>query len=451
MKTAKHQNSNKSLSALRLKVIKTIDENALLENVSSVLLGFSGGVDSSVLFDVLLSLRERYGFTLYALHVNHLIRGDESDSDEEFVKSVCEANGVELTVVRADIPKICKETGKSLELAARDARYEAFAKIAEEKGIDVIATAHNADDNAETVLYNLIRGTHLKGMCGIPYKRGNIIRPLRDVTRKEIDSYASLFSVSHVFDSTNAVPDCTRNKIRLEVIPLIKGLNPSFAETLIATSKNFLSLADFVSSVSENEDDDLSGGHPALIASKVISLCGYTEREMLDKVVKAVKEKKNVTFDMQKGKILSVSNGRIKVTENKDDENYAFVEYLLLKDGENIFDDTTKIFLNVSKNSYDFNKFSTTVAFTSATINDELYARSRKPGDEIKINGITKSVKKEFINKKIPRKYRDSVPVICSGSDIVAVPFIGVSDAYKTKDKMRDSFTVCFAFDISDN
>ena len=448
MMTDKNRNSNKS--RLRLKVIKTIDENGLLDNAKSVLLGFSGGVDSSVLFNVLLSLREKYGFTMYALHVNHMIRGEESDSDEEFVKKVCSENNVKLFVVHADIPSISVSTGKSLELAARDARYDAFGRVARENGIDVIATAHNADDNSETVLYNLIKGTYLKGLCGIPYKRGNVIRPLRDVTRKEIESYAEEFSVNYVFDSTNAVPDCSRNKLRLEIIPRIRELNPSFAETLLNTSRNFALLEDYVSSSAEKAGSDLSESHDALIASRIFSMCGGLERETLDKAVKAVKEKKNVSFDLDGCKVLVINNGSVNVSESLNSENSPSVEYLELKDGENLFGDKTVIMRNVSKNFNDINNFSTTVTFDSAKISNTVYARSRRTGDCVKINGMTKSVKKEFINKKIPRKYRNDIPVICSGDTVIAVPFVGVDDGYRRKGEERDYFTVVFKFDISD-
>lgn len=450
MMTDKNPSSNKSRSSLRLKVIKTIDENGLLDNAKSVLLGFSGGVDSSVLFDVLLTLRGKYSFTLYALHVNHMIRGEESDSDEDFVRRTCEANGVKLFVFHADVPALCRESGKSLELAARDARYEAFERTAKENGIDVIATAHNADDNAETVLYDLIKGTYLKGMSGIPYKRGNIIRPLRDVTRKEIDEYASEFGVSHVFDSTNAIPDCSRNKLRLEIIPLIKEINPSFSETLLNTSRNFALLSDFVDESASKAGDDLSSCHPAVISSVIISECGKLERETLKKAINAVREKKNVTFDAEGGRKLVVSDGRVKICESERTEKCGRVEYLCLEDGENHFGPLTTVFLNVSKNSYDFNKFSTTVTLCSAKISGKIYARSRNEGDGIRINGITKSLKKEFINKKIPKEYRDAIPVICSGDTVIAVPFVGVADGYRAGDGEKNRFSVCFGFDISD-
>jgi tRNA(Ile)-lysidine synthase len=175
--------SKKITDIVRLKVIKTIESHNLLDNAKRVMAGFSGGADSSVLLDVLMSLRERYGFELSAVHVNHQIRGEESDHDEAFAKEVCYKAGIILWTVRVDVPALVKEKSLSLEDAARQARYEVFSKIAAENGIDLIATAHNADDNAETVLFNLTRGSALKGLGGIPYKRQNIIRPLLDVSR----------------------------------------------------------------------------------------------------------------------------------------------------------------------------------------------------------------------------------------------------------------------------
>lgn len=143
-----------------------------------ILVGLSGGADSVSLLLALKALSAENGFEVRAMHLNHLIRGGEAYRDEEFCKELCGKLCVPLSVERADIPAAARAAGQSLELCAREYRYKALIKLSEDNDIDYIATAHNADDNAETVLYNVLRGSGLDGVCGIPAKRGNIIRPI---------------------------------------------------------------------------------------------------------------------------------------------------------------------------------------------------------------------------------------------------------------------------------
>lgn len=456
MMTHKEYRLQKAKSRLRLSVIKTIEKNSLLQNVKSILLGFSGGADSSVLFDVLLSLREKYGFRLYAIHVNHGIRGVEADRDEEFVKSICRANGIDIFVYNIDIPKIAQEDKKSLELAARDERYRLFEETARSNGIDVIATAHNADDNVETVLYNIIRGTFINGMCGIPYKRDNIIRPLRDITRKDILAYAVDYSIDYITDSTNLVADCTRNKLRLNIIPLIKELNPSIVETINSESSCFSALKSALDDVSSSMNGDVSGFNDIYIMQYIYGMLGNTVKtEQAEKVKNALKSKLNRTFVLDGGRKAYTENGCL-ITENEHSQFYAELhcnEYTSISYGKNTFCDGVSVYKTKSKNFNDINNFTTTVSLCSVKIYEELYMRCRKEGDGVRINGITKSVKKEFINKKIPRKLRELIPVICTAVNgeekIVAVPFIGTSDEFRAVDESREYLIACFSFKIN--
>ncbi len=418
---------------LRLRVIKTIDERRLLSGVKKVLIGFSGGIDSSVLFDVLLSLRVRYNFTLYALHFNHMIRGAESDADEESVKQRCREAGITLFTVRSDIPALARAQGKSLELAARDARYKAFYETAEQNGIDAVATAHNADDNAETVIYNLARGAGLCGIRGIPYRRGNIIRPLLDVPRKDIELYAKRRNIVYVNDSSNSDETFSRNKIRRRVIPVLKEINSSFIETLTAESNYFETVENHIKNEAAALDGDISEHGDAVILQYIYDRCPvFCDSETACRMLQAIKSKKRRTFMVSDGIKAVTEAGRVNFGSFIETE-FDKIEYTPLTVGENILaGGKVTVFYNCEpKNFNDINNFSTTITLRSVIIREAIYVRARAEGDTLRVNGMTKSVKKEFINKKIPAALRGLVPVVCAGTDIVCVPYVGVSDKYK--------------------
>ncbi|MBP3692302.1 MAG: tRNA lysidine(34) synthetase TilS, partial [Clostridia bacterium] len=165
-------------------VIEAIEQYNMLKNVKTVTVALSGGADSVALLLAMLQLRSRYGITVKAAHLNHNLRGEESDRDEQFVRSLCEQYKVELAVKSVDVKNLAQSTKQSVELAARAARYEFFACCD-----GVVATAHTADDNIETVLLNLVRGTGLEGICGIPPVREGFIRPLIMCTRAQIEQF----------------------------------------------------------------------------------------------------------------------------------------------------------------------------------------------------------------------------------------------------------------------
>lgn len=203
----------------------TVQKYGMLCEGDSVVVGLSGGADSVCLLHVLLELQKPMRLQVCAVHVNHGIRGAEAARDEQFCKSLCAKWEIPLTVRRFDVPQLCKSSGESAEECGRRLRYAAFSEIAGETA--KIATAHNADDNAETVLLNLTRGTGLRGLCGIPPVRGQIIRPLLFCTRAEIERYCAENGLDYVTDSTNLCADYRRNRIRHEVLPILKDLNPA--------------------------------------------------------------------------------------------------------------------------------------------------------------------------------------------------------------------------------
>ena len=198
------------------------------------LVALSGGADSVCL---LLKMIEE-GRSVEAVHCNFHLRGDESDRDEAFVVSLCERLGVPLHRVHFDTREYAALHKVSIELAARELRYRYFEQLRRDIGAEAIMVAHHRDDNVETVLMNLVRGTGIRGMAGIRPVNGHILRPLLDMSRKDIEDYLKKKGETYVTDSTNLEDDATRNKFRHHVIPLLQSLNPKASENIHSTSRH---------------------------------------------------------------------------------------------------------------------------------------------------------------------------------------------------------------------
>ncbi len=215
------------------KVQETIKRHALFDEAATVMVALSGGADSVALLRVIAEA----GYTCKALHCNFHLRGEESNRDEAFAKDLCEKLGIECITARFDTLAYAKEKGISVEMAAREQRYTWFKECIDAKAGNVVAVAHNADDNVETFMINLTRGSGLKGLRGIPIKNGPIVRPLLNISRREITEYLQCLGQEFMTDSTNLSDDFTRNKFRLSIIPLLEQINPSFKNTIAETAE----------------------------------------------------------------------------------------------------------------------------------------------------------------------------------------------------------------------
>jgi tRNA(Ile)-lysidine synthase len=211
---------------------KFIEDKALFTLKDKVLVALSGGADSVALLRILLSL----GYACECMHCNFHLRGEESDRDEAFVRALCEACSVPLHIIHFDTEKYAKEHHQSIEMAARELRYNWFHRLREERHASVIAVAHHRDDSVETFLLNLMRGAGINGLKGIPVKNGHIVRPLLSVSREGILDYLQAINQGYVTDSTNLEDEYMRNKIRLNILPLMKEVNPSVMETIQETT-----------------------------------------------------------------------------------------------------------------------------------------------------------------------------------------------------------------------
>ncbi|MDE6280923.1 MAG: tRNA lysidine(34) synthetase TilS, partial [Oscillospiraceae bacterium] len=203
---------------------------------AGVLCALSGGADSMYLLCRLLEGREKYGWTVCAAHLNHHLR-PTAQRDEDFVRDWCGKREVPISVGHADVEGFARREGLSVEEAGRALRYAFLEETAQQEGLSLIATGHHAGDNAETVLMNLIRGCGLKGLTGIPERRGDIVRPMLAVTRAEIEAYLKEHNVPHVEDETNTDLTYTRNKVRHQLLPLLEELNPQAAAHIAAAAR----------------------------------------------------------------------------------------------------------------------------------------------------------------------------------------------------------------------
>ena len=217
-------------TVLEQKALCALRQYSLFSQGDRIAVGVSGGADSVALLRFLAALRPQFGWDLVVCHIHHGLRGAEADRDECFVRALAEQLGLPCAVSRIDAAALALRDHISVEEAGRTARYAFFAQTAGEGGR--IATAHTLDDSIETVLMNLVRGTGLRGLCGIPRTRGNIVRPLLDCTRAEVEDYLGALGQPYCTDSTNLTDDYTRNRIRHDILPRLCELNPNFPGTM---------------------------------------------------------------------------------------------------------------------------------------------------------------------------------------------------------------------------
>jgi len=294
--------SDKTCGDMLEAVRNTIKDYRMLSEGETVIVGLSGGADSVALTYALLELCDEYKIYLEAVHINHNIRGEEALRDEEFVKSFCEKHSIPLTVESIDVIALAAEKRISCEQAGRDVRYAAFNKQIGGRKNCKIATAHTLSDLMETTLFNMARGTGIKGLRGIVPVRDNIIRPLIGQTREKIEEYCKSRGLDFVTDSTNLSDEYTRNKIRHNIIPALYEINPSLdmamqrLSLLSSQDDDFITLTakEAVESAKTGEGycvKTLSKLHPAVLSRAVMMICkgkpDFRQTELIIEIIKS--------------------------------------------------------------------------------------------------------------------------------------------------------------------
>lgn len=456
------------------KLFDTIKRDGLIAHGENVLVAFSGGADSVALLLMLHELQEKLNIKLFAAHLNHGIRGAEADRDERFCAELCEKNGIPIDVGHVSVPSEAARTGEGLEECARRLRYAFLNECAEKLGCTKIATAHHADDNIETVLLHLIRGTGPSGLVGISPKRGNLIRPLLRFRKRELTDYLDAIGQSYVVDSTNSDTTMTRNKIRHKLLDTVYEINPK-ADTAFSGMSSLIEEDNkYLISLAEAVDKNATLRELSGLALPVLS------RFLQIRYAQYVNEK-NGTSDVTKCRPAQLSHVNIspitefiktgtgnadftlpgKVTVHVSARGVEFSctektapEYyeIPLKLGENnISQCGYKILITNDKNVADewqnIYKLSIPVSVKSGTILCEektgLYVRAKKTGDEYVYGGHTRSVRRRLIDLKIPAYERSRIPCICDSEGIIFVPYLRAADRVKPEKGQNMLYLIC--------
>jgi len=381
-----------------------------------IICAVSGGADSVALTFALYLLKEKLDIRLSAAHFNHHLRREESDRDEEFVRDFCHRYDIPLFVGGAEV----KPGKKGLEAAARDARY-AFLRSLDGK----IATAHTADDNAETVLLHLIRGTGLKGLGGIAPVNGQVIRPMLGITRQDVEDFCAEWCLSYITDSSNETDAFLRNRIRHQVMPLLRAENPRLAENVSAMAQRLRLDEDYLASSAEATQDIevLKAMHPAQRSRALEGLLkenGVKEPEAVhiaraealiwsDKPSARAEFPGNVTIARQYGRLQKLETADIPAAAElpcPGSIRWGVYRVTACPAAEIV---------------------NTTDTFT-ITPQGKLILRARAPGDVITLPGGTRNLKKLFIDRKIPAARRLQIPVLTDDAGVVGVYAIGADE-----------------------
>lgn len=400
-----------------------------------VLCAVSGGADSMCLLHLLLAR----GTDVVAAHFEHGIRGAESLADAAFVERWCRERGIECVVGHGDVPGCASENGLGIEEAARRLRYAFLERTAEEKGCGCIATAHNADDNAETMIFNLCRGTGLAGLRGIPERRGSIVRPLLGVTRAEIERYLEDNGIPHVEDSTNSSDDYSRNLIRHRVTPALREINPEMVRAAARTARLLRQdedcldsmAADFVRSRFDGESlplRELNALHPA-VASRVIRRLagGGLAMEHVESVLRLCQSGELGFADIP-GRRLRCESGRLWLTAAES----VKLERRELRVGQSVVIPEAGLIVT-AKNGFfcgEVNDLFKTYYFKCENINSAVTVGGRENGGSVRPQGrrCTKSLKSLFLEAGYTQKQRDATPVLRDGQGVLAVYGLAIDE-----------------------
>lgn len=421
-----------------MRTIDFIKENKLLKAGDRVLCAVSGGADSMCMLHFLFSNAERLGIEVCAASFDHCLRGEQSKKDCEFVADWCTKAGIAVTTGAADVQKYAGESGLCMEEAARQLRYLFLESAAKELDCNVIATAHNADDNAETMLLNLTRGSGLRGLCGIPPRRGNIIRPMLGATRAQIETYLAEHGIPHVEDSTNASDDYTRNVLRHHVMPVLRGINPAFSEAAARTARLLSEDEEYLGAQAERvyrenyKDAALSietlSALPKPVAMRVLRLiCGRSLTASHAEAVYALCGGSGQGFADIPGMRVERDGGKLYFGVGHEIfDARALIpgeEFVIKESGLSV---KTEIIENCREVFKSFNIFD----FKCDSICGSISLTLRIAGDKIKLyrRGCTKSLKALFAEKKMSRRERELTPVIRDGKGVIAVYGFGIAE-----------------------
>jgi len=457
---------------LENKVKKYIKENGLIREGDKVLVALSGGPDSVCLLNILYNLKDDLKISLGVAHINHMLRGEDADKDEKYVKRVCEKIGIPCYIKRVDVNAYSSENKMSSEMAGRKVRYDFFEEILKKYKYNKIATAHNANDQAETIIFRLIRGSGLEGLGGIKnFRDEKIIRPILCLSRFEVEQYINEKKIEPRIDKSNFEKTYNRNKIRLDILPYIKeNFNKDIIQTLNRTAvllqkdNEFLekeSLKLYKKSCIEEDEYFIikkdTFTNDDVVVSRVLrnALIRYSkqsydfEMKHIYDIIELARKGTGRELDLPKNIFVENIYGDIyiksrlqkhilyndKIKLNKFSINN---KKILFHDFEIKF----SIINNYENSKLKENKFIKYFEFDK--IESEIILRAREKGDKIIPLGMIgcKKVKDIFIDMKIPKDLRDSIPILCFDDKIAWIIGIRTSEEYKLSSNSKNILKV---------
>ena len=421
-----------------------------------ILVALSGGADSVALLALLIDYAEKTGAPLSVAHVNHKLRGADADADADFCRALAERYQLPFYLLEVDVRGLAVENKRGIEEQARISRYEFFASLMAKHKIPLLATAHHADDNAETLLLHIARGSGLHGLGGIApvrdFASGKLIRPLLSVAKADILAFCEANGLSFVTDSTNEDVDYARNRIRHNVMPELCRINPSAVDSIARLCRTAAREDDFIAACAHefletNRTDDgalpleaLRNAHPALAARAVKQLLASrlsdTSATHVASVLKLAEDGvPHSSLDLGSGVRAYVEAGCLWVSDTPVDSTTPPNFCTPLREGENPIPEADMLILvetessrknhEAFKNIY---KKATTTRISSATIYDSLVTRPRREGDVILTHGMHKKVKKLMCDCGLPLTLRPRLPIVCDADGILWIPFVAQRD-----------------------
>ncbi|NMA86779.1 MAG: tRNA lysidine(34) synthetase TilS [Tissierellia bacterium] len=457
---------------MKEQVLNNIREYNLIENGDNVVIGLSGGPDSMALLYVLLEIEE-IDFNIHIAHVNHGVRGKEALADEIFVEKLAKKLNLPYYSIQVNMNQYAKDKGISSEEAGRKLRYGFFHEILRKIGGGKIAVAHNKNDQAETLLMRIFRGTGIDGLRGMDFISEDIIRPILNIHRAEIEKYLDDRNIETRLDKTNLEPIYNRNKVRLELIPYIEeNFNPNIINTLWRTSRIATIDSDFLEKYTEKSYNNMmkkKGKHSIIlnredflkeeqsIQQRIIrnsiidingSIQGITERHIISILELFIEGNTGKSINLVDNLIARTNYEEIIIEKKRDLEKKDYLYEIPIDDIIYIEALGLKITTEViPANNIDYNNIDNfTKYFDFEKINGKLYIRNRKAGDRFTPYGMigSKKIKDYFIDEKVSKDKRDEIPILIDKNNIIWVIGYRISDLYKitegTKKVLRISF-----------
>lgn len=430
------------------KIKKEIKQYNMLKYADGVLVGVSGGADSVCLLLVLCALRQEYHLNIHVLHVHHMLRGAEADEDAAFVQNLCRQQQVACDTVSVDVGRLAKQQQRSVEEVGRDCRYQLFEEYRARCQLQKIAVAHHRDDNAETVLFQMLRGTGLTGLAGMRRVRADgVIRPLLSCSRSEIEQWLITQGQSWRVDSTNLLREYARNKIRLDLLPVIEnsfGLGAvqqltnqcevyrEMDDYFNQQAKSFLDVFWEEAQMRLNQVEFLAQPRPIqrYIALQCLEKARGKRKDLghihVDTFLELAQKQTGARRDFPYGLEVFVQYGYLYFVRKKAQEG----------EKEEI---PYKIQMKTTQERKNFQESSCTKCFDYDRIQGAVVLRTRQAGDWMQLyaDGRKKKLKDIFIDLKIPRQQRDAIPLVAVGNEILWIVGYRTTQAYRVEEETK--------------